>query len=91
MKTIKDYKKLLFNNDQNTLLGLHLAKLINPLSKSIEELRAKDQSVHFLEEKVEVIVQMYHNGIDVFKDTYKLGSVSKAYYQIKLKEYSEFK
>lgn len=91
MKTIKDFKKVLYNNNENTLLGLHLADLINPLGKSVEELREKDQSIHFLEEKVEVIVQMYNNGIDVFLDSYKMGSVDKAYYQVKLKEYADFK
>lgn len=91
MKTIREYKKVLYDNDQNTLLGLHLATLINPLGKNYDELYKKDQSIHHLEEKIEVIVQMYNNGIDVFKDTYSLGSVNKAYYQIKLREYSNYK
>lgn len=91
MKTIKDFKQVLYNNNKNTLLGLHLAGLINPLGKSVEELREKDQSIHFLEEKVEVIVQMYNNGINVFYDAYRLGSVDKAYYQVMARKYADFR
>lgn len=91
MKTIQDYKKALYNNGKNTMLGLHLSTLINPLSKSLDEMKDLNQSIHYFEEKVEVIVQMYNNGINVFKDTYKLGSVDKAYYQVMLKQHSKFK
>lgn len=92
MKTIREYKNLLnsgMNQDNekeffgNTVLGMHL----NGLFKE----QPGRADIHNLEEKVEVICQMYKNGIDCFNDSYKLGSVSKAYYQLKLAEYSEFK
>lgn len=89
MKTIKDFKQLLNNGisevfNGNTLLGVHLNGLFN-------EDKYYDATVHHIEEKIEVIVQMNENGIDCFKDSYKIGSVSKAFYQWNLKQYSEFK
>jgi len=91
MKTIKEFKSTMFyeektdlhNANTNTLLGAHLNTLFNedPSEKS---------TVHHLSEKIEVIVQMYKNGINVFTDEYKLGSVTKAFYQVKLSEYDEY-
>lgn len=85
MKTLKDFKNLLFNGEENTALGLHLNNLFN------ENDFKYNASVHNLEEKIEVIAQMYRNGIDCFKDGYKLGSVTKAYYQYKASLYEDFK
>jgi len=91
MKTIKEYKSLLnsgINQDNkdeffgNTLLGMTLNTIFGEKSGRAD--------IHNLDEKIEVICQMYKNGIDCFKDSYKLGSVNKAYYQFKLAEYSDF-
>jgi len=91
MKTIKEFKSLL-NTDNfgiqdefngNTLLGMTLNGLFG-------EKNTTPAHIHNLDEKVEVICQMYKNGIDCFKDSYKMGSVSKAYYQYKLSEYQDF-
>lgn len=86
MRTIKDYKDLLFTNGKNTMLGLHLNTLFPTQTKDF----TYDASVHNFEEKVEVMAQMYKNGIDVFKDSYKVGSISKAFYQWNLNKYKDF-
>jgi hypothetical protein len=83
MKTIKEFKMLLVRNDSNTLLGSHLNSLFN---ENIHH----DASIQNLEEKIEVIVQMHKNGIDCFSDQYRLGSVTKAFYQVKLSDYVNF-
>ena len=85
MKTIKDFKNLLHIDGQNTLLGMHLNTLIcdrHPIDDQAD--------IHDLELKVEVIAQMSKNGIDAFEDGYKLGSVTKAYYQHMLSQYDEY-
>lgn len=85
MKTIKDFKNLLHTDGNNTLLGMHLNTLIcdrHPMDTQAD--------IHDLELKVEVIAQMSKNGIDAFKDAYKLGSVTKAYYQYMLSQYDEY-
>lgn len=84
MKMPKDFKQLLNKEGENTLLGMHLNQLFGKES-------SKDATIHDFDEKMEVIAQMFENGIDVFKDTYKLGSVSKAFYQWHLSKYSDFK
>lgn len=86
MKTIQDYKNLLSNDGKNTLLGNHLNTLFPIRNKEF----TYDASVHNFEEKVEVMVQMYKNGIDVFKDAYKMGSISKAFYQWNTNKYKDF-
>lgn len=84
MKTIKDFKNLLHSDGNNTLLGMHLNSLIN------DRYREDPADIHDLELKVEVIAQMSKNGIDAFEDRYRLGSVTKAYYQHMLNKYSEY-
>ena len=84
MKTIKDFKELLIQNNENTLLGMSLNDLFNEDHK-------KDATIQNLEEKIEVIAEMNKNGIDVFTDYFKIGSVSKAFYQWKLNQYSNYK
>ena len=84
MKTIKDFKELLFTNEENTILGMSLNSLFN-------EDHTKKSSVHNLEEKIEVIAQLDENGINVFTDNFQVGSVSKAFYQWRLKKYEDFK
>lgn len=86
MKTIQDFKNLLHANGQNTLLGMHLNSIIGNRFSTREQ-RA---DLHDLELKVEVIAQMSKNGIDAFEDGYKLGSVTKAYYQHMLSQYDEY-
>lgn len=86
MKTINDFKSLLHIDGRNTILGRHLNGLINNRYAELD-VRA---DLHDLEEKVEVIAQMSKNGIDAFEDGYKLGSVTKAYYQYMLNQYNEF-
>lgn len=86
MKTIQDFKNLLHANGQNTLLGMHLNSIIGNRFSTREQ-RA---DLHDLELKVEVIAQMSKNGIDAFEDGYKLGSVTKAYYQYMLSQYAEY-
>jgi hypothetical protein len=88
MKSIKEFKSLLntgisdeFNG--NTLLGMTLNGLLG-------EKNITPAHIHNFEEKVDVICQMNKNGIDCFKDSYKLGSVSKAFYQVKLSDYTDF-
>ena len=85
MKTINDFKSILHANEKNTLLGMHLNNLI--CHRMPSETRA---DLHDLELKVEVIAQMSKNGIDAFEDGYKLGSVTKAYYQYMLSQYNEY-
>jgi hypothetical protein len=85
MKTIKDFKSILHANEKNTLLGMHLNSLI--CDRMPIETRA---DIHDLELKVEIIAQMSKNSIDVFKDSYQLGSVTKAYYQYMLSQYAEY-
>lgn len=86
MKTIKEFKAVLRNEEkeENTMLGMHLNGLFN-------EDHDYDATVHNMDEKIEVIVEMFRNEIDVFNDTFKMGSVSKAYYKLKLSKYSNFK
>ena len=86
MKTIQAFKNLLHANGQNTLLGMHLNSIIGNRFSTREQ-RA---DLHDLELKVEVIAQMSKNGIDAFEDGYKLGSVTKAYYQHMLSQYDEY-
>lgn len=86
MKTIQDFKNLLHSNGQNTLLGMHLNNLIN---NRYSELDAP-ADIHDLELKVEVIAQLYKNGIDAFNDHFPLGSVSKAYYQYMMNQFNEY-
>ena len=90
--SIKDIKALLHDEatGKNTLLGTHLNSLF-PLSWAEESGLNKPAYIHSFEEKVEVLVQMGKNGIDVFKHGYKLGSVSKAFYQIQLENFKNFK
>ncbi len=85
MKTINDFKSLLHIDGKNTLLGMHLNSLV--CERQPRETKA---DIHELELKVEVIAQMSKNGIDAFEDSYKLGSVTKAYYQYMLSQYNEF-
>ena len=85
MKTIKDFKSILHVDGKNTLLGMHLNSL--ECERHPRETRA---DLYDLELKVEVIAQMSKNGIDAFEDGYKLGSVTKAYYQYMLNQYNEF-
>lgn len=85
MKTIKDYKELLFLNGKNTMLGNHLNTLF-PTTKDF----TYNATIHNFDEKVEVMAQMYKNDIDVFKDSYKIGSISKAFYQLQLEKYKDF-
>jgi hypothetical protein len=86
MKTIKDFKALLNDGKEefngNTILGMHLNSLFG--RKDI------DATIHDMEEKIEVIVRMEKNGINCFTDSYKMGSVTKAYYQWHLEQYSDF-
>ena len=90
MKTLKEYK-LLFNDPNlidddsigNTILGVQLQELFG-------EDKTVKADIHNLEGKIEVVCQMYKNGIDVFKDSYKLGSVCKAFYQWKLSHYIDY-
>jgi len=88
MKTIKDYKSLLrtqsLKDEKNSVLGMHLNSLF---SLDIN----KDARIHNLEEKIEVIV-LINNLYDVnlFTDEFKLGTISKGYYQWKLNQYSDF-
>jgi len=85
MKTIKDFKSLLHNDGNNTLLGMHLNSLVcnrMPLDERAD--------LHDLELKVEIIAQLSKNGIDAFEDRFALGSVTKAYYQYMLSQYNEF-
>lgn len=84
MKTIKDFKNLLHANEKNTLLGMHLNSLI------CERYKDDPAYIHDFELKVEVIAQMSKNGIDAFKDSYQLGSVTKAYYQYMMSQYAEY-
>jgi hypothetical protein len=96
MKTIKDYKELLRINDSNTMLGNHLCSLFNEKGffaslKDIDTMDEYNASLHNFDEKVEVMAQMHKNGINVFEDRYKMGSVSKAFYQYKLSGYTEYK
>ena len=84
MYTINDFKKALHDNGENTLLGMHLNGLFH------EKERDGKASIHNLEEKVEVIAQMNKNGINVFTDSFKLGSITKAYYQWRLTQYTDF-
>ena len=84
MKTIQEFKDLLYTESVgNSLLGCHLNRLFG-------EKTSARSDIHNLEEKIEVVVQMNNNGINAFTDEYKLGSVSKAYYQLKLKEFVDF-
>jgi hypothetical protein len=84
MKTIKEFKDLLNVDNENTLLGMSLNDLFNEDHK-------KDATIHNLEEKIEVIAQMNKNGINVFTEYFKIGSVSKAFYQWKLNQYLNYK
>jgi hypothetical protein len=84
MKTINDFKTLLFNGEKNTLLGYHLNNLFGEKNAEL-----KAYILNF-EEKVEVIAQMHKNGINVFEDNFVLGNVTKAFYQYKLTEYAEY-
>ena len=84
MKTIKEFKSLLFANGKTTFLGMALNTLFN-------EEYTHSPIIQNLDEKIEVIVQMHDNGINAFTDNYKLGNVSKAYYQVQLKKYKDFK
>jgi hypothetical protein len=84
MKTIKDFKELLFNYEENTLLGMQLNYLFN-------EDHTANSTIHNLEEKIEVIAQLNENGINVFIDNYQVGNISKAFYQWNLKKYEDFK
>jgi hypothetical protein len=83
MKTVQNFKDLLFENGENTLLGMHMQYLFN-------ESHLAKSDVHNLEDKIEVICQMDINGIDCFTDSYKMGSVSKAYYQWQLAKYDSY-
>jgi hypothetical protein len=87
MKTIKEYKSLLNSGIEdeffgNTLLGMTLNTLFAETKGPAH--------IHHLDEKIEVIVQMNKNGINCFTDSYKMGSVSKAFYQWRLSEYNDF-
>ena len=84
MKTIKDFKELLFINEENTILGMSLNSLFN-------EDYNKNATVHNLEDKIEVMAQMNENGINVFIDNCQVGSISKAFHQWKLKKYEDYK
>jgi hypothetical protein len=84
MKTINDFKNLLHIDGQNTLLGQHLNHLFSETNTDY-----KAWVLNF-DEKVEVIAQMHRNGIDAFNDGYKLGSVTKAFYQYMLNQYKEY-
>lgn len=95
MKTIADYRNEMIIEtiksedgiltfERNSLLGMHMQTLFGQDHK-------KDASVNYMEEKIEVIVQMYKNGIDIWNDSYKMGSVSKAYYQYKLNGFDDYK
>jgi hypothetical protein len=86
MKTINDYKSLLHANGQNTLLGMHLNSIIGNRYSPLDV----KADLHDLELKIEVIAQLFKNGIDAFEDRYPLGSVTKAYYQYMLNQYNEF-
>lgn len=87
MKTLKEIKAELTNpqTGENTLLGMHLVNLIRPE----EDPETFNAELHLLEESIEVMAQMEKNGIDPFGE-FKLGSVSKAYYQLKVEEYKEY-
>ena len=95
MKTIADYRNEMIIEtiksedgiltfERNSLLGMHMQTLFGLDHE-------KDASVHYMEEKIEVIVQMYKNGIDIWNDSYAMGSVSKAYYQYKLNGFDDYK
>jgi len=86
MKTINDFKSLLHIDGNNTLLGMHLNSIIGNRYSPID---AK-ADIYDLELKVEVIAQLYKNGIDAFEDAYQLGCVTKAYYQYMLSQYAEY-
>ena len=89
IRTIKEFKALLTDSqERNTLTGMHLITLIKGSSVRMDDFKA---STHLVEKAIEVFAQMGENGIDVFKDEYKMGSVSKAYYQCKVKEHAEYK
>ena len=88
MKTIQDFKNLLYNDDRgyNTTLGMHLNHLINNRYSGLDD----NAHIHDLELKVEIIVQLHKNGIDAFNDRFNLGSATKAYYQLMLSKYNEY-
>ena len=88
MKTIQDFKNLLYSDDYgyNTTLGMHLNHLINNKYCDLDVCAY----THDLELKVEVIVQLHKNGINSFNDRFPLGSGTKAYYQYMLNQYSEY-
>ena len=90
--SIKEIKALLYDEalGKNTLLGTHLNSLF-PLGWEKNMGIDKPAYVYNFEEKVEVMVQLGKNGIDVFKHGYKLGSVSKAFHQVQLEKFKNFK
>lgn len=90
--SIKEIKALLHDevSYKNTVLGTHLNSLF-PLSWAENSGIDKPAYIHSFEEKVEVMVQMGKNGIDVFSQNYKLGSVTKAFHEIQLEKVKDFK
>jgi len=84
MKTLQQIKSKLTKSDgANTILGMHINSL---LGKDIN----LNCGLHNIEMAMEIMVQMEKNGIDVFEDTFKMGSVDKAYYQLMVEKYSEY-
>ena len=89
IRTIKEFKALLTDSKGlNTLTGLHLISLLKGSTVRGKDYKA---STHLLEEAIEIFSQMSANGIDVFKDEYKMGSINKAYHQWKVRENSAYK
>jgi hypothetical protein len=88
IRTLSEFKALLTDSeDNNTLTGLQLISILRGNAVRSKDFKA---STHLLEEAIEIFAQMGANGIDVFKDEYKMGSVTKAYHQWQVREYSNY-
>ena len=68
----------------NTLLGMHLNTLLGNDLNYLNYTRSSDLNIC-----IKVMKQMEANGIDL-EEAWMVGNISKAYYQVKLTEYSEF-
>lgn len=73
MKTINNYKSILYIHEENTLLGAHLNSLFGEDIKTPAD-------VHNLEDKIEILVFLYQHGLNIFTDAFQLGTITWAYY-----------
>lgn len=87
IRTIKQVKSWLNDGENNTLFGAHLVSLDRP-GEDCKTFRA---DIHLLEIAFEVFAQLEKNGHDLDDDSIQLGSFSKAYYQVKVREHEEYK